>query len=394
MTWIDHWEMAWEALTSHKLRSVLAVIGVAIAVAAVVGLSAVSTGSREAIVMQLTSYGAKLYEVQYGTPRRGSATDHQLITVSDVAALRHTFDRIEKIVPQIVFRSPFKVADQSGVLNITGTTADALETTGMHVSEGRWFRPEDDRQAVVVIGAQIAQDIFGRQGVSGDVVYLDGRPYDIIGVVARAGGFVGSIAPTTQVYIPLMTAQRISGQRDYTVITVIAADASLVADLRDRSAELLRSRHPGFDFRTYVVEHSADDIKEVFDILTKVIIAVTSISLLIGGIGVTNIMLVSVTERTREIGIRKAIGATRRHIFNQFLAEAVLVSLAGGAVGLATAAIVVYMMGRFWFNLDLGLPLYAVGLALLVSVGTGLVTGVYPALRATAMHPVEALRFE
>lgn len=394
MPLLEYGQMAWETLIGNKLRSSLALIGVAIAVAAVVGLSAVSTGSRRAIITQLTSFGARLFVVDSGEPKRASIGVYQPITPGDVTTLTETIGNITRVAPETWFKTPWRTVERGGTMLVHGVVPDGLEMEGLHVTAGRWFVPEDEYQYVLVIGRESAETIYGSADIIGEAIVLDGRKFTVIGVVERAGGFVGSIAPSTKVFVPLTTAQRITGQQGYLQITVESVDPPSIPDIRDATSRLLSARHPGFSFATYVFEHSADDVKMVFGILTKVITAVTAISLIVGGIGVTNIMLVSVTERTREIGLRKAIGATRGHIRTQFVVEAVLICLAGGTLGLLVAAAMVFVMENFWFHLGLRLPLYAVGLALAVSIGTGLITGVYPAVRAAALEPVDALRYE
>lgn len=394
MSLLSYTQLAWEVITTHKLRSFLALTGVCIAVAAVVGLGAVSTGSRDTVVKQLTAYGANEFQVWYGRPERGSLTETLLISPSDVEFLLRNVDRVIKAIPQVIIRVPFKTREHNGVWNVFGVGPDTLASMGLRVISGRFLEADDARDNVTVIGAPVATELFGNEDPIGQTIYLDSRSFLVIGVVGRPSGLASSIAPADYVFIPITTAQRLSGTQAFAVVTFRVDDSAAVPQARETAENLLASRHPGFTFRTYIVEHDADDIKQVFDILTKVILAVTTIALVVGGIGVTNIMLVSVTERTREIGIRKALGATKWNVLNQFLVEAIVICVAGGTLGLFSAWLLVLGMGRFWFHFDLRLPAEAIIWAVTVSIGTGLVTGVYPAVRAASMDPAVALRWE
>jgi putative ABC transport system permease protein len=285
-------------------------------------------------------------------------------------------------------------------VNVMGVTPEYLETAGLQVVSGRFHGPadEEDGRAVAVLGMDVVDVLFPSVDPLGQEVRIRERPYRVIGVLQRRGSFLGMASLDNQVVLPLSTFLEGFGRRRSVDINVAAQDADALKRAQDEVTTFLRRRRdlaPGQPNNFEIFTN--DSLTKTFNSLSAVISAasagVTLLSLLVGGIGILNIMLVSVTERTREIGVRKALGATRKRILLQFALEAVALSLLGGVIGVGLGYGLAFL-ARWVFGVMTVVPAWAVALSLGVSSTVGLVFGIYPAARAARLDPVEAMRNE
>jgi len=403
---------ALESLSSNKMRSGLTVLGIVIGVAAVIAMLAVGTGAQDTITGSISGMGTNLLFVFGGGSRMGGDTvrNPKPLTLEDAAAIADPFaaPSVDMVAP--VLRKNFLVsaAGQTTSTTVTGVTPEFFPLRNYNVTEGGIITEEHllGRASVALIGPETADALFGRRdGLVGETLTIEGQPFRIIGVLApKGGGMFGS--DDDRVLIPYSTAQtrliqrRTRDQVDILLVQVVSADAAPQAV--DEVASILRSRHRtaigADDFTIYSQQDLLSTADTITNVLTIFLGGIAGISLLVGGIGIMNIMLVSVTERTREIGLRKALGARKRDILIQFLAESSLLSLLGGIIGIMFGWLISFIVEKV--AIASGTPFYprigmdAVLLATIFSAAVGLFFGIYPANRAANLEPVEALRYE
>jgi putative ABC transport system permease protein len=398
---------ALESLSSNKLRSGLTVLGIVIGVGAVIAMLAIGHGAQATITGSISGIGTNLLFVFRGGSEE--VRNPEPLTLADAEAMRDPF-----LAPSIVGVAPLinDTVEVSAVGETTftagiGVVPEHQRVRNIRMQEGEFITEAHmlGRSAVVVLGPEVAEDLFGRSdGVTGETVRLEGQPFRVIGVAAPQGG-TGFNNPDDQVYVPLTTAQtrvmpRQRDRVDMIIVQAIASDAVLRA--QEEIAAILRARHRTSigedDFTIFTQQTFLDTATTITNVLTIFLGGIAGISLLVGGIGIMNIMLVSVTERTREIGLRKAVGARKRDILVQFLAESSLLSLMGGLIGIGLgwglSAIVGAIAAASDAELNPAMSLDAVLLATLFSAAVGLFFGLYPAKRAADLEPVEALRYE
>jgi len=409
---LDTWRMAFQNLRANRLRSGLTIFGVVIGVLVVVVVASILTGMRRNIIQAVEEYGTNnifAFHLTTGPqlgdrdrteyrrkplrPEDGEAIRAQAPAVEDVANLGFLWLRDKTMS---YGREKYQRADLQAV------SANYLSVTGLGLREGRFFTETDDRSRrdVMVIGANVADALFGSRVAAGREVDFAGRNFTVVGVLdKRKGGFMGENDDDSAVLLPYRTARRLAPTTsDWLMLVIRAKEGQLPAALDQVEDVLRRQRRVRFNEPSNFDLSTASRIIEQFDAITAAVgliaIAISSVSLLVGGIGVMNIMLVSVTERTQEIGVRKAIGARRRDVVRQFLYEAMALTLTGGVIGVALAVGVSGLLRLVLPALPAEIPLWAVIAGLLVSVGVGLGFGVWPARRAAALDPVEALRYE
>ena len=398
--------IAWGGITAHKLRSGLTILGMTIGVASVIVLIAVGNGSSKAVQSQIQSLGTNVLVVQgSGGLRRfaGASTGTSVsLTKADAEALENS-----GLAPDVKTASP--VVNASSVTLVSGatsyeptsfvgTTPSYLTAHSYKIAEGSSFTAEDVAQhrRVAVIGQEVVDELFGGASAVGQTMKVNGSNYEVVGVLAKKGTN-GTTNEDSVVMAPITTVQdSITGVGAIDSITVQAKSESDLNAAEGEVSSIIEERHkiknteePGFSILNQgsLLETSS----ETSSVFTTLLGEVAAISLLVGGIGVMNIMLVSVTERTREIGIRKAIGARRSDILTQFLTEAVLVSLIGGLTGVAVGVI----GSQFEIaGVHPEIASYSIFLAFGAAVASGLFFGTYPAARAASLRPIEALRFE
>jgi len=397
---------ALDSLLSNKMRAVLTMLGVIIGVAAVIALMALGNGVNGFITGELTSIGTNLISI---TPDLDNGDGYPPLSNADAAALSdpRQAPAVAEVTALVQLQQAVVGNGNSRTGTVSGVTTNYFNVFNLdafQAGDGLTEADMDGRARVAVLGATTAVDLFGDDYPVGQSIKIGGVSYEVVGVLESSGG--GLLGSTDEnVYIPITTAQsRLytartrSGQRAVNAITVQAVSEDQADAAVAQITEILRREHE----IAYAAEDdfsilSQTDLLETFDVVTGTLTAflgaIAGISLLVGGIGIMNIMLVSVTERTREIGIRKAVGALKRDILVQFLLESTLLSLLGGLLGIVLGGVIAGVAGRMLdleTAVDVGTVLMATGFAAAV----GLVFGIYPAWRAAGLRSIEALRYE
>jgi putative ABC transport system permease protein len=413
----DSVKVAIEALIANKLRAMLTMLGIVIGVGSVIALMAVGQGSQKAVEMKISGLGSNLIFIRPGSTsssgvKQGNGTAMTL-TLQDAQAIPGAVPGVTATAPE--FRVPVQIlgSGQNTYTRSMGVNADYPSVLNLQVAEGDFFTDDDVARAtrVVVLGSNVATTVFGENDPVGQQVRFGfGRritTFNVIGVLTPKGGN-SSQSQDDQVFVPISTSQKqlqaaFGGRGFSTVnqITVQVASKDQIDAAKKGIDELLRQRHNVVD-PDFTVESQGDiqnAISEVSKTMTMLLGAIAGISLVVGGIGIMNIMLVSVTERTREIGIRKAVGARRSDIMMQFLTEALTVTILGGLIGIGSGVgAAQFMNGKdiagLGDNVQTVISWSSVVAAFVVSAAIGVFFGMYPAQRAASLRPIEALRYE
>ncbi len=399
---------ALESLSTNKLRSGLTILGIVIGVAAVIAIVSIGRGAQNTITGSIQGIGTNLLFILRGGSE--DVRNPKPLTLGDAQAMADPFQAPSVTGVAPVLRGSVKVTagGEAKTTSIEGVTPDYQTVRNATVTEGDFINQDHilGQASVVIIGTDVADKLFGRkEGLVGESVRIEGQPFRVIGVLASKGGSAFT-NEDDRVIVPLTTAQarllRRSPRDRVDMVMVQAIDANAVPRASVEVAEILRSRHRteigADDFTILTQENFLDTAKTITSVLTIFLGGIAAISLLVGGIGIMNIMLVSVTERTREIGLRKALGARRIDIMIQFLSESLLLSLFGGIVGIllgwgiAFAVKQIATANNAPINPAIGADVIL--MATLFSAAVGLFFGLYPANRAASLEPVEALRYE
>jgi putative ABC transport system permease protein len=413
----ETFRMALDSVRSHKFRSFLTVLGIVIGVMTAISIASILTGLRQNIVSIIEEYGTNnIYAFHLSTgPRTGedrSERTRKPLTVADAETIKEQASAVEEVgqvAPNIGYSGgPFddNISYEGHNYrwgNTQGVSANYAGITNIAIKEGRFITENDDLQRanVMVIGVNAADALFPgkNQQIAGTQVRMGGINFEIVGVLEkRKAGFFGENEEDNAVFIPFRTAQKVAPAKGY-LLLVIKARPGLINEALQQSEDILRRRRNvkfgdpnNFDIKT------ADKFIEQFDSITAMVgliaIAISSLGLLVGGIGVMNIMLVSVTERTKEIGVRKALGARRKDIVRQFLFEAMTLTFLGGVIGVVLAVAISKIVMLLVPSLPASIPTWAVISGLTVSIGVGILFGVWPARKASRLDPIECLRYE
>ena len=407
---MDVWRSVLEALdslASNKLRSGLTILGIVIGVGAVIAMLAIGTGAQATITGSISGIGTNLLFVLRGGSEE--IRNPEPLTLGDAEAIQDPFAAPAVIAVAPVIQGSLEVtySGEGDFIPALGVTSGYDEVRNVSMAEGDFIDEVQvlGRAAVVVLGPDTAETLFGRrEGVTGELVRIEGQPFRVIGVTQAQGGS-GFQNPDNQIYVPMDTAQtrlmrRTRGNVDMLMVQAISSEA--VTEAEQQVTAILRARHRTpigeDDFTIFTQQSFLETATTILNVFTIFLGGVAGISLLVGGIGIMNIMLVSVTERTREIGLRKAVGARKRDILLQFLTELALLSVFGGLIGIGLGWALSQLVGAIAAasNADINpiVGLDAVLLATLFSAAVGLFFGLYPAKRASDLEPVEALRYE
>ena len=394
--------LALREIRRNLLRSFLTILGIVIGVGAVITMVTLGNGATQAIKDQVSSLGSNLLQVRPGQrmfgPGGGGAPQFKL---EDVKAIRQQISGLAAVAPQVSRNATVVAGTNNWSTSVTGSNLDYFTAGNWALAEGRLFTPEEENagQTVCVLGATIQKELYGSSSPLGENLRVKNFSCQVIGVLKAKGQSGMGRDQDDSVIMPLRAVQRrLLGSRDISNIQISVANADNISRVQEQLTTLLRERRrlgPGADdnFNVLDTRQIADALSGTTQVLTMLLGAVASVSLLVGGIGIMNIMLVSVTERTREIGIRLAIGALEREVLLQFLIEAVMLAALGGLIGiiLATGASVLLaklMQVPFTFNPTINL------LSFVFSAGIGILFGYMPAKRAARLDPIEALRHE
>jgi putative ABC transport system permease protein len=392
MSVAEAWRVALDALRASRLRSALTMIGVIVGVAAVVTLVAIGTGTKQMIEQQVEGLGSNLLLIVPGQVNFGAAPTVSRLGLDDVDAVTRLVGDRNRVAVATTSGETVRAGTRSQFASVTGVLETTPQVFVRSLARGAYLTRSDVEtgRRVAVLGWSVAVGLFGQREAVGSQVTIAGVRFRVVGVFEPLGQSLG-VDRDNEVHIPITTAQRVFDTPRVDAMAVKAPDRETLDALGKKIVDGLHERHPETEFSAVTQEQILGVLGDILGILTGVLAAIAGISLLVGGVGVSNIMLVSVRERTKEIGLRKAVGAKPRDIALQFLLEAVLLTTIGGvigiAVGIGTALIVAALS-----PVPAVVTWWSVLLAFGVSAGVGIIFGVVPAQRAGRLDPVVALR--
>jgi putative ABC transport system permease protein len=411
LSWFETLRTGLEAVRTHRLRSILTVLGILIGIAAVILTVGLGEGAQQQVASQISALGTNVLTITPGSSTssegiRGGFGTASTLTVADDDALssKSVAPDIKAAVPVMTTEETLTAGSENWTTSVMGTTPAYLSVRGRTLSQGRFLDQEDlnQHQAVVVLGATTAEELFTTGDPLGQTVSIGGVPMTVIGLLTPEGSSTTSSDADDEALVPLTTAQERlfpASSRDSlsSIVVQATSSSSLSAAYQEADQELLALHDitdpVDADFTITSEQSLLSTATSVDRTLTILLAGIAAISLLVGGIGVMNIMLVSVTERIREIGLRKALGATPRVIRRQFLVEASVLGLAGGALGAVLGVVGAEVLPHLISN-PISISAWATAGALLVAIAIGLIFGVYPASRAARLAPIDALRTE
>ena len=389
--------MAFSSILAHKMRSLLTMLGIIIGVGSVIIVVAIGQGGEAMLKSQFTGPGNTIEVMYQPTDEEIQANPSILFepafTHEDIRLLQE-IPEVKRVVASSSEFSSVRFREDTVDATITGINEAYLEVNGLMIEQGRHFSSADflSGQRVAIVGHSLSEELFDGADPLGQVIRIGVQPVEVIGVLEKPTGFLAFAG--NEVYLPWNTWRTVYGSSDISQVTLQAQDADSMQEAGDKATELLNRVHQTDEsYSVFNMEQLAEGIGSITRVMTLIIGSIAGISLLVGGIGVMNIMLVSVTERTREVGIRMSLGATRQQILFQFLVEAVTLTLIGGSIGiiLGTGGASLVSLFAGWPSL---VSWYVVAGALLFSMVIGVIFGLLPANKASRLDPIESLRYE
>ena len=396
--------VAFQSIKANALRSFLTMLGIIIGVGAVITMVALGSGAQKAVNDRIAALGANVFSVMAGQASLGGVriTDRTILSTDDYLALLRDATLLKAVVPEMTQSLQIKYGNQNSNVSVVGTTPNYVDVKNYTVPYGRMFTPGDNdaRQRYVMLGSAVPRMLNANPAAMiHQTLQIRGIPFEIIGILSEKGSAGGFGNPDEQVLIPLSTAQyRVFGNKRLRTLSIQVADSvPMQQGMVDLERILRREHHirPGGD-DDFTIRNQQDVLatqQQATEVFTSLLASVAAVSLVVGGIGIMNIMLVSVTERTREIGVRKALGATRTTIMLQFLIEALVLCLVGGGIGVMLGAGTAIALSRF-LHWNTFISPTSIAVAFGFSAIIGLFFGIWPARRAASLDPIVALRYE
>jgi len=400
----EYFLSAYQSLRSNLLRTLLTMLGIIIGISSVILIIALGQGATASITNELTSFGTNFFSVNAGTFEGGSAFTGSVktLTLDDVDAILNdpSLTNVESVAPLVMASSVVAANGEDDRLSVIGTTEEYFTILKPKLISGRLLNKDDEVgfSKVALIGVDAVETFYGENfDPVGEVIRVDNRPVRIVGVFENESQLAATF--NNALYIPIAIVQKqILGQDHLQEIEVSVYDTDLIDQTITDVEVLLRDRHDidseeNDDFTVQSFQDALSTLEVVTGLLTTLIAAISGISLLVGGIGIMNIMLVTVTERTKEIGLLKAIGAKQRDILTQFLVESVVLTLAGGVIGILIGTGAAFLIAKI-INIPFIVSTSSIVIAVGVSTAVGIIFGIYPARRAARLNPIDALRHE
>jgi ABC-type antimicrobial peptide transport system permease subunit len=410
----ENLRLALDTLRTHKFRSFLTVLGVLIGTTTVIAVASIIAGLDAQLVQMAEQYGTNvlwIYKLQIGAPHRLTREERlrKPLTYEDAMAIKEQCPSVDEVSVALFaemgeFGFPpstarYKGREMSGA-QFMGVDANYLALSNSSLADGRFFTPGDDfhRRDVTVLAANVVERLFPNEDPVGKGIVVDGHALEVIGTLHKYKGFLGDNPDDRDIFIPYWTYKKLYPDARDHWLSVLAYRGRM-AEAEDEVRGLLRRRRhvkpsEPDNFGIATAESLITEFRGIIGTVALVMVVISSIGLLVGGIGVMNIMLVSVTERTREIGVRKAIGARRRDIVWQFLLEAIVLTGSGGLIGIAVGWLLSFLIRVFVPSLPSTVPLWSVVAGFVVATSVGLFFGLWPALKAARLDPIVALRYE
>lgn len=391
----EAWRVAVTALRANRLRSLLTMLGVVIGVAAVVVLVAIGTGAKQEVEQQVQGLGSNLVIIVPGKLELGSAPTKSRLDLADADRVGKAIGAPQDVAVTVASGETIRYGNRSVFSTVNGTNPAVPKVFVRPMARGSYLRASDvdTRRRVVVVGSSVAEQLFQGADPLGRTISIGGVRFRVIGVFASVGSSLGANRDG-EVHIPVTAAQRLFASERIDALAIKAPTNGDIARVKQQSLAVLKARYPDQQFSAVTQDQILGTVGKILGLLTTVLAAIAAISLLVGGVGVSNIMLVSVRERTREIGLRKAVGARQRDVLLQFLLEAVLLTSIGGVLGIAIGVGGSLGLSAAIEQLPAVITWWSPVLAFSVSAAVGLFFGVVPARRAGKLDPVVALRTE